>query len=154
MADKLYKCSRCDGAGKIWLFTAVLGGVCFQCGGSGKQKTKPKPRAVKWAVFGHSRETGKIGRLLKRSTRPVTPTIAQVVLGVTSGACNRLLLKPGPSCKRPERWKPQASADPPPPPGTTKERTMKPRFYVSTSKSIIKALINMHSFEIQLSPIG
>lgn len=31
---------------------------------------------------------------------------------------------------------------------------MIPRFYVSTSKSIIKALINMHSFEIQLSPIG
>ncbi|CAM7167191.1 hypothetical protein ESCOCK425M_01225 [Escherichia coli] len=31
---------------------------------------------------------------------------------------------------------------------------VKPRFYVSTSKSIIKALINMHSFEIQLSPIG
>ncbi|EHF3009195.1 hypothetical protein J0085_002413 [Salmonella enterica subsp. enterica serovar Newport] len=29
-----------------------------------------------------------------------------------------------------------------------------PGFYVSTSKSIIKALINMHSFEIQLSPIG
>ncbi|EMG8978060.1 hypothetical protein V5Z91_000953 [Escherichia coli] len=32
--------------------------------------------------------------------------------------------------------------------------TNEPRFYVSTSKSIIKALINMHSFEIQLSPIG
>ncbi|WPJ12293.1 biofilm formation regulator BssR [Raoultella ornithinolytica] len=32
--------------------------------------------------------------------------------------------------------------------------TLEPRFYVSTSKSIIKALINMHSFEIQLSPIG
>ncbi|EOU7506260.1 hypothetical protein ACX9QY_004420 [Escherichia coli] len=31
---------------------------------------------------------------------------------------------------------------------------IEPRFYVSTSKSIIKALINMHSFEIQLSPIG
>lgn len=31
---------------------------------------------------------------------------------------------------------------------------VEPRFYVSTSKSIIKALINMHSFEIQLSPIG
>ncbi|WP_434512910.1 sodium:solute symporter family transporter [Desulfitobacterium sp. AusDCA] len=31
---------------------------------------------------------------------------------------------------------------------------VKPRFYVSTSKSIIKALINMRSFEIQLSPIG
>ena len=29
-----------------------------------------------------------------------------------------------------------------------------PRFYVSTSKSIIKALINMRSFEIQPSPIG
>ena len=29
-----------------------------------------------------------------------------------------------------------------------------PRFYVSTSKNIIKALINMRSFEIQLSPIG
>ncbi|HBV9257427.1 TPA: hypothetical protein MD921_003927 [Klebsiella pneumoniae] len=34
------------------------------------------------------------------------------------------------------------------------ELTDLPRFYVSTSKSIIKALINMHSFEIQLSPIG
>ncbi|CAM7443929.1 Bacterial microcompartment shell protein EutS [Escherichia coli] len=33
-------------------------------------------------------------------------------------------------------------------------RLLNPRFYVSTSKSIIKALINMHSFEIQLSPIG
>ncbi|HAT5556624.1 TPA: HpcH/HpaI aldolase/citrate lyase family protein [Proteus mirabilis] len=33
-------------------------------------------------------------------------------------------------------------------------RSLIPRFYVSTSKSIIKALINMHSFEIQLSPIG
>ncbi|RDG51310.1 hypothetical protein DWA47_05525 [Klebsiella pneumoniae] len=33
-------------------------------------------------------------------------------------------------------------------------RLVNPRFYVSTSKSIIKALINMHSFEIQLSPIG
>ena len=31
---------------------------------------------------------------------------------------------------------------------------IRPRFYVSTSKSIIKALINMRSFEIQLSPIG
>ncbi|WP_228306248.1 hypothetical protein, partial [Klebsiella oxytoca] len=29
-------------------------------------------------------------------------------------------------------------------------KVMAPRFYVSTSKSIIKALINMHSFEIQL----
>lgn len=34
------------------------------------------------------------------------------------------------------------------------QRKRDPRFYVSTSKSIIKALINMHSFEIQLSPIG
>lgn len=34
------------------------------------------------------------------------------------------------------------------------EKYLYPRFYVSTSKSIIKALINMHSFEIQLSPIG
>ena len=33
-------------------------------------------------------------------------------------------------------------------------RLLNPRFDVSTSKSIIKALINMHSFEIQLSPIG
>ncbi len=36
----------------------------------------------------------------------------------------------------------------------TANLNVKPRFYVSTSKSIIKALINMHSFEIQLSPIG
>lgn len=37
---------------------------------------------------------------------------------------------------------------------TSMARKVIPRFYVSTSKSIIKALINMHSFEIQLSPIG
>ncbi|EIW8831050.1 hypothetical protein BJQ62_30010 [Klebsiella pneumoniae] len=36
----------------------------------------------------------------------------------------------------------------------TQRQLLPPRFYVSTSKSIIKALINMHSFEIQLSPIG
>ncbi len=36
----------------------------------------------------------------------------------------------------------------------TRDGKVHPRFYVSTSKSIIKALINMHSFEIQLSPIG
>ncbi|EAM2915020.1 hypothetical protein EAE72_25775 [Salmonella enterica subsp. enterica serovar Typhimurium] len=35
-----------------------------------------------------------------------------------------------------------------------RQTRIRPRFYVSTSKSIIKALINMHSFEIQLSPIG
>ncbi|RRE78152.1 hypothetical protein EAN97_22980 [Klebsiella pneumoniae] len=29
-----------------------------------------------------------------------------------------------------------------------------PRFYVSTSKSIIKALINMHSFEFSFHPLG
>jgi succinate dehydrogenase/fumarate reductase flavoprotein subunit len=41
-------------------------------------------------------------------------------------------------------------------PGTLlqEEHRIEPRFYVSTSKSIIKALINMRSFEIQLSPIG
>ncbi|BBT43917.1 hypothetical protein WP8W18C04_10750 [Enterobacter cloacae] len=38
--------------------------------------------------------------------------------------------------------------------GIRASELIKPRFYVSTSKSIIKALINMHSFEIQLSPIG
>ena len=37
--------------------------------------------------------------------------------------------------------------------GSMEEKVI-PRFYVSTSKSIIKALINMRSFEIQLSPIG
>lgn len=37
---------------------------------------------------------------------------------------------------------------------STDDAYVTPRFYVSTSKSIIKALINMHSFEIQLSPIG
>ncbi|MDW6556218.1 hypothetical protein RNO40_24325, partial [Escherichia coli] len=34
--------------------------------------------------------------------------------------------------------------------GTDNQFIKDPRFYVSTSKSIIKALINMHSFEIQL----
>lgn len=63
MADKLYPCSRCDGEGRVWIFSHVYAGVCFQCGGSGKQKTKPRAKAVKWAVFGHCRNTGKVGRI-------------------------------------------------------------------------------------------
>lgn len=39
-------------------------------------------------------------------------------------------------------------------PSEYRRKLLYPRFYVSTSKSIIKALINMRSFEIQLSPIG
>lgn len=60
MTDKLYPCSRCDGEGRVKSFSHVLGGVCFKCGGSGKQKTKPR-ESVKWAVFGHCRKTGRAG---------------------------------------------------------------------------------------------
>tara|TARA_R110002051_G_scaffold4866_3_gene26857 strand:- start:522 stop:1004 length:483 start_codon:yes stop_codon:yes gene_type:complete len=45
-----YECLRCDGKGKLWEFTHVLGGVCFKCNGSGsvllKNKRRVKPPVV------------------------------------------------------------------------------------------------------------
>lgn len=44
-----YPCYRCGGLGKIQIFSHVLGGVCFACQGTGKQKTKPHNSDAKGA---------------------------------------------------------------------------------------------------------
>lgn len=86
MTDKLYPCSRCEGHGRISAFGHVLAGVCFQCKGSGKQKSKPAPKAIKWAVFGHDRSTDKPGRLynVKAPTEAKAIAKAQDLFGNAS----------------------------------------------------------------------
>ena len=88
MTDKLYPCSRCAGQGRISAFGHVLAGVCFQCKGSGKQKTKPAQKAIKWAVFGHDRNTDKPGRLynVKAPTEAKAIAKAQNLFGNASTA--------------------------------------------------------------------
>jgi hypothetical protein len=40
-----YPCSRCDGKGRLSGYYHVAGGVCFKCGGSGTQRSKPRAAA-------------------------------------------------------------------------------------------------------------
>ena len=47
------------GKGKIPAYSHVLGGVCFKCGGSGKQDTKPAKASVKYLVLGITRNGPK-----------------------------------------------------------------------------------------------
>jgi hypothetical protein len=49
-APQTYPCTRCDGKGHLPHYANVLGGVCFKCGGSGQQKTKPSAPSRRWAV--------------------------------------------------------------------------------------------------------
>lgn len=88
MIDNLYPCSRCAGKGRISVFGHVMAGLCFQCKGSGKQKTKPAAKAIKWAVFGHDRNTDKPGRLynVKATTNARAIAKAQDMFGNASAA--------------------------------------------------------------------
>lgn len=56
----MYECSRCSGNGKICFYNHVMAGVCFQCGGSGLQKTKPIV-SKKFTVVAVMVETNEIG---------------------------------------------------------------------------------------------
>ena len=57
----LYPCLRCNGNGRISVYSNVLGGVCFKCAGTGKQKGKPSAPALQWAVFFLEVATGAPG---------------------------------------------------------------------------------------------
>lgn len=59
----VYACSRCGGTGRLAVHSNVLGGVCFKCQGTGKQRTKPGAPTPKWAVFGQHRASGQWMRL-------------------------------------------------------------------------------------------
>lgn len=63
IGDRTYECTRCNGKGRLPIFSNVLGGVCFKCKGSGKQASKPGKPSVKWAVLGIDRMTGERARL-------------------------------------------------------------------------------------------
>lgn len=58
-----YTCPRCNGSGRLTVFSNVLGGTCFRCDGKGALRTKPASPTPKWAVFGQHRETGAWVRL-------------------------------------------------------------------------------------------
>lgn len=53
-----YPCSRCSGSGKLAGFSHVVGGVCFKCGGSGKQRAKPAAPSTRYVVSLVNRATG------------------------------------------------------------------------------------------------
>lgn len=55
---KNYPCGRCGGKGVLPHHANVLGGVCFKCGGSGQQKSKPSTPLPKWDVFAKERASG------------------------------------------------------------------------------------------------
>lgn len=64
-----YECTRCNGQGRLPIFSGVLGGICFKCKGSGKQAAKPGRASVKWAVLGTDRTTGERARLYNVTAR-------------------------------------------------------------------------------------
>lgn len=74
-ATTTYQCSRCGGSGRLSVFGHVLGGTCFKCNGTGKQRHKPAQPAAKWAVFGLERETGRFLRLYNVNARTAEQAI-------------------------------------------------------------------------------
>ncbi len=49
-APQTYPCTRCEGKGHLPHYANVLGGVCFKCGGTGQQKTRPAAPSRRWSV--------------------------------------------------------------------------------------------------------
>ncbi len=78
-----YPCSRCEGKGRLPCFSNVLGGVCFKCSGTGRQESKPAPRAIAWGVFGVDRFTGLRSELPLYNVRAKTATEAIAKARVT-----------------------------------------------------------------------
>lgn len=73
-----YTCSRCGGSGR-YSFNLIHGTKCYGCGGTGKQKTKPRPPTPKWAVFGTHRATGALLRLYNVTGKSEREAIAKAV---------------------------------------------------------------------------
>lgn len=69
MTNNDYPCWRCEGKGRIQAYSHVVGGTCFKCHGTGRQKTKPRSSSIKFAVFALNRETGKMERIYNMSAR-------------------------------------------------------------------------------------
>lgn len=76
-ATATYKCSRCQGRGRLTAFSHVIGGVCFKCGGTGAQATKPTEALPLFAVMFVSRATGAAERIY--SLRAQTSALAMRV---------------------------------------------------------------------------
>lgn len=64
-----YKCSRCRGNGRLNAFSHVIGGVCFKCGGTGTQATKPTESLPLFAVMFVNRATGAATRIYNLRAR-------------------------------------------------------------------------------------
>lgn len=76
MEQVTYKCTRCEGKGRISGFGHVQGGVCFKCAGKGTQATKPAIKSVLFAVFLMNRETGQPERIYNMKARSSAAAIS------------------------------------------------------------------------------
>lgn len=56
----MYKCSRCNGTGRLSCYNHVQGGVCFKCLGTGSQATKPAAPSKRFAVMAFNVTTNQM----------------------------------------------------------------------------------------------
>jgi hypothetical protein len=45
--QQTYPCSKCDGSGTLRAFANIQNGICFRCGGTGTQTSKPRKQTIK-----------------------------------------------------------------------------------------------------------
>ncbi len=68
-----YDCPKCNGTGDLPHHRNVLGGVCFQCKGTGRAARKPAKPSTRWAfVYG-----GKV--LFWRSARTEAEALRKAI---------------------------------------------------------------------------
>jgi hypothetical protein len=84
----VYPCLRCSGNGRLSIYGNVLGGICFKCGGSGKQTRKPSPPTIQWAVFFLDVTTGQFAHAYNQTGKTKEAAIkkAKITLGKASNA--------------------------------------------------------------------
>lgn len=70
-----YACTRCDGKGRINGFGHVLGGVCFKCKGSGRQRTRPSGPSTTWRVMVIDRESASAVGIYNIKARTATDAV-------------------------------------------------------------------------------
>lgn len=74
-----YPCSRCSGSGTIQGFSHVVGGVCFKCHGSGRQKGKPST-STPWVVLSRDRATGEPKHAYNVSAKSAEQAVAKALV--------------------------------------------------------------------------
>lgn len=64
----------------------MLGGVCFKCGGSGKQKSRPRQaQAYSWNVYAEERSTGARLHIFRVSAKTKEGALAKAQAQLARG---------------------------------------------------------------------